>query len=794
MFRKSVLVILLLTCPALSNAQVSDPWRMLGETLRSEGLQCDVDSLFSNMAGLLSFEFRSEQEKGGTLYNYISNYSAIPTVDEIREGAPMLMEYINSKYSSSVSEKGLIAKAELGYFGRLAGIDSLLGYAYTAYKEAFEKGEENFLALYYSVNDRRYVRSPFVILGDVMLQNGHPDYAQSFYRQAYPLDVFSLDYLHTSNPENIFNNIWNSFDGIEMYKATYSYPLHMERLAKAAFLNGEADYEAYLNEAFYYAVERLFRSFISLDVFEQERLISLYSPIFASQYGNTDTGWAYDAALFIKGCSNSLLADIREEYLKEEDDIRPDNYELYAPRRITLDERRKQIKSLYPKSMFQDYLSAMETYRLEPTDSNKQAVRNISNRIQSSLTFSKSKMPSLSYTYKDVQRWLRPEEGAIEFVRTVPLDGGEPEYHALILTGKKIRPQRVFLCKESQLKDLIGNDPVGIYEKNSTTLYELVWNPVLKYLDRISTVYYSTDGIISLTNMEAAMTETGRRVFEMFDAIRLSSTKEILDYRRDFDSGNAVLYGGLTYHMSPKMMIAANSKYGNKYAASRGLINSADRKGWADLPGTKKEVERIAGIMSQESCACTLLTRTEGTEESFKHLSWNSPNILHLATHGFFLSGEESDVTYLESLALADMETGLRRSGLILSGGQSAWLGEKIPTHVEDGILLSEEIANLNLSNTRLAVLSACETALGSISEEGVDGLQKVFIRAGADNLILSLWKINDEATMQFMEAFYRTLFSSHDIIHAFREAQKYMYTSEMYSDPYFWAGFILIG
>jgi CHAT domain-containing protein len=134
------------------------------------------------------------------------------------------------------------------------------------------------------------------------------------------------------------------------------------------------------------------------------------------------------------------------------------------------------------------------------------------------------------------------------------------------------------------------------------------------------------------------------------------------------------------------------------------------------------------------------------------------------------------------------------RSGLILAGGNYAWQHGRAPRpDMEDGILTAYEISQMNLSNTELVVLSACETGLGDIQgNEGVYGLQRAFKIAGAKYLIMSLWQVPDRETMEFMTAFYRN-WLEHDmtIPDAFRKTQGEM--RDRFYNPYSWAGFVLV-
>ena len=119
--------------------------------------------------------------------------------------------------------------------------------------------------------------------------------------------------------------------------------------------------------------------------------------------------------------------------------------------------------------------------------------------------------------------------------------------------------------------------------------------------------------------------------------------------------------------------------------------------------------------------------------------------------------------------------------------------GETIPDNQEDGILQGSEIARMDLSNTDLVVLSACNTGLGDISEEGVAGLQMAFKKAGVKSLLLTLSKVDDEATAFFMNNFYEHLFSGMDKHASYKAAVNAMRSSEKFSDPKYWSSFILI-
>lgn len=134
----------------------------------------------------------------------------------------------------------------------------------------------------------------------------------------------------------------------------------------------------------------------------------------------------------------------------------------------------------------------------------------------------------------------------------------------------------------------------------------------------------------------------------------------------------------------------------------------------------------------------------------------------------------------------------LNRSGLLFAGANRAWTATGIIEDIEDGILTADEISRLNFYDTKLVVLSACETGLGEVvSTEGVFGLQRAFKLAGVKSLIMSLWKVPDEATSKLMQLFYNNWLSGMEVHRAFTTSQKQI--REEYLSPYYWAGFVIL-
>ena len=212
-------------------------------------------------------------------------------------------------------------------------------------------------------------------------------------------------------------------------------------------------------------------------------------------------------------------------------------------------------------------------------------------------------------------------------------------------------------------------------------------------------------------------------------------------------------------------------------------------------------MENIATELRKANWTCLLDTMSLGTEESFKSLSGMGTNTLHIATHGFYYTPEKANETGYKFLQLDNQtasaeDKALTRSGLIMSGANLVLEHKELPDNIEDGILTAKEIADVDLRGLDLVVLSACQTGLGDISQgEGVFGLQRGFKKAGANAILMSLWKVNDKATKTLMIQFYKNWLMGYSKRNALRLAQKHLRETEggKYNEPKYWAAFILL-
>ncbi|VAW26020.1 hypothetical protein MNBD_BACTEROID06-7, partial [hydrothermal vent metagenome] len=210
------------------------------------------------------------------------------------------------------------------------------------------------------------------------------------------------------------------------------------------------------------------------------------------------------------------------------------------------------------------------------------------------------------------------------------------------------------------------------------------------------------------------------------------------------------------------------------------------------LPGTEKEINALIQLLDKNGWTTSENLEYEATESAIKEIK--SPKIFHVATHGFFTPAQQvaQNAASGQKKATA-LENPLLRTGLLLTGAGDLLNKTEFNYNEEDGILTAYEAMNMNLDNTDLVVLSACETGLGETKVgEGVYGLQRAFMVAGAKTLIMSMFKVDDTATQKLMVNFYQKWIKTGNKRQSFVEAKKELRNE--YEDPIYWGAFIMIG
>jgi CHAT domain-containing protein len=427
--------------------------------------------------------------------------------------------------------------------------------------------------------------------------------------------------------------------------------------------------------------------------------------------------------------------------------------------------------------------------------------KELSQRSESFATLTEKKQ----YTWQDVQRKLKPDEAAIEIIRLrkfgiskIVTDSSDAKlkrypkreltdtvfYAALIVKQASKHPELIVLKNGNKLETQWLN-----YYRNSINAqktdelsYAQFWEPIAKGLGKkIKKIYFSPDGVYNSINLNTLLNpKTKHYLLEEIDLQLLTTSKDLLV------SKNEESYNKLAYLLGFPNYQTTKEKRATLVEKERGAqpayyaLNLERGNNLEDLPGTKTEVENIATMLSAKGWQPQVLVGDDALEETLKDAF--KPRVLHIATHGYFQA---------DSL-LSARTNPLLQSGLMLTGAGRTLAGDK-DDKTEDGILTAYEAMNLNLDNTDLVVLSACETGLGEIRNgEGVYGLQRAFKVAGAKSIIMSLWKVNDEATQQLITSFYQFWLESGDKRTAFKKAQLSILSK--YPNPYYWGAFVIVG
>ena len=418
--------------------------------------------------------------------------------------------------------------------------------------------------------------------------------------------------------------------------------------------------------------------------------------------------------------------------------------------------------------------------------------------------------------WKDISRNLDKDEVAIEFApvydgiyEEIPMFNKE-RYIAIVVTKNCKYPSIVSLCSQEEIEQLTNNLTrlsnskyiKNLYSSDTPKskgekLYKLIWEPLEAYVSKATTIYYSPIGALSSLSFNA-LSHEGVFLCEKYNMRMVSSIAEIIRLKTESNEihNSAAVYGGIAYDVDRSTLLANAGGYDHDRGGRVGE-DDQERAGWSFLAGTVDEALGIQQRLEGIGVETQLYMGDSANEESFKAFDRQSPNILHIATHGFFLSDPKQVATnpFLRSIDNRNVSRTthyLNRSGLLFAGGNRAWTGKEIIEGIDDGILTAEEISGLDLSNTDIVVLSACETGLGvSVSSEGVFGLQRAFKLAGVNTLIMSLWNVSDVTTSELMLQFYDNWMSGMEKHEAFYAAQKSIRNKSR--DPYRWAGFVMM-
>lgn len=418
---------------------------------------------------------------------------------------------------------------------------------------------------------------------------------------------------------------------------------------------------------------------------------------------------------------------------------------------------------------------------------------------------------TLDYTWKDIQKSLPADGCAIEFIQYEK--GGVDKLGAVVVRKKGLPVWIDLMSPDDFLQYETGNrtNENRLYSSSSTVknalyqdikLNEKIWNEGLKSaIGNSQKVYFSPDGYIHQLAIEYMLPESiaDKKFY------RLSSSRQII-LKRKTNLESALIVGGLTYLTEVPTIPEGNDALAYNY------LNGAHAY-FSHLSGTKDEAEQIFAARKRQGD--TLIMGDAATEPIIRELM-GQYSIVNLSTHGFFSAAGIPQGTDLKP-CLTDES--LSQSSLALSGANKSLWNFSFDTSNQDGILSAAELATLDLSKVDLAVISACQTALGRVTGDGVYGIQRGLKDAGVGAMLVSLWSVSDKATATLMARFHMNLAGGMDIYDAFLAARqsmidknnndspsikvrkfnprtmsvKYISETEEYSEPQYYDAFILI-
>ncbi len=381
----------------------------------------------------------------------------------------------------------------------------------------------------------------------------------------------------------------------------------------------------------------------------------------------------------------------------------------------------------------------------------------------------------LSHTFSEISSVLEADEVSIEIMQIPVYERtftGVLNYYAIITIQDSDYPELVNLGDSKELDDKYFK-----YYRNATMLkledkysYEKFWMALGEKVKDKKQVYISKDGIYNQVNLNTLKNEEGY-VIDRWNIELLTTTNDLIE------------------HKSRKVTVPENP------VALFGYPDYGSGSEIGALPGTKLEVEAIDKILKAEGVKTLLFQEGNASETNVKNMEKSS--VYHFATHGFFLpdAGSLPQERLFGVEPSVAKENPMLRSGILFAGAGDTYSGlnTKELSLDDNGVLTAYEAMNLNMEGVEFVVLSACETGLGDVKTgEGVYGLQRAFLVAGANRIIMSLWKVNDAATQELMTHFYKNLISmNYDVQSAFKVAQ--LELKKNFPEPYYWGAFVLI-
>jgi CHAT domain-containing protein/tetratricopeptide (TPR) repeat protein len=386
---------------------------------------------------------------------------------------------------------------------------------------------------------------------------------------------------------------------------------------------------------------------------------------------------------------------------------------------------------------------------------------------------------------------------------TLRKDGGKPVFGMVGLSD----PATVDAAILKYRKD-IQNEDIELDEMQDSgqSAYTMVWKPLESSVDGKAKVFVVPDGTLNILPFAALVDKGGKYLIERVDLHIYTTSRNLLPSHLPDAKGGYMINAGPDYNSDDVAGKETLEKARSRSRASsvqegmRGLSSGMRGLRFSPLPGAEREGQLIRQTVEGKGKPAIIFSKADAQEKVLRDMQ-DPPEILHIATHGFFLKADDTLRNRLLKLQRGgDIQlpppgdNPLLRSGLAFAGiNANAQLLGEIDTD-NDGVLTALEVLSLNLTGTRLAILSACETGLGEIHEgEGVYGLRRAFQEAGVGSVVSSLWEVSDAGTQTLMAALYGRLLTGVPPHKALRDAQLEMLRIGQWSSPYIWSAFFMV-
>jgi len=599
-----------------------------------------------------------------------------------------------------------------------------------------------------------------LFLGDVELKKGAYREALDYYKNA--IKIY----------KKIFNKQHPSYVKATAHLGRGYYMLDKFRRAKKYTQEVLENYTAYINEFFPALSEREKARFWSKIREDFEFFNNLSINRASKKKRSRLLGEVYDHTMSTKSLLLSSSIKVRNQILSSNDSSLIANYNTWVDK-----------KELLTKVLAMNQNQQKES-GLDPKDLEKE-IEEIEKELSSQSTIFDQTAHHKESDWRELQKVLDKDEAAIEIIRYRHFDKTFTDsviYAALIVKPKKKRPELVVLPKGNLLESnfLRYYRYCIIYNIDDENSYNYFWKPIHDRLPENTKIYLSTEGVYNQINLEAIMHPDGKFIIDHNNIVLLGNTADLIAEDEEIVTGKATsevaLFGNPVFY---------------KDLSEKEFLQYNDRQ-ISQLPGTQNEVAKLDSLLKKQAVAqADIFVNRAATEDKIKTLQ--NPKIFHIATHGFFMPDEENK--HESEIANKAVNNPLLRSGLLLTNaGDLMANGNVYSFNKEPGVLTAYEAMSLNLDNTELVVLSACETGRGENKVgEGVYGLQRSFLVAGAKSIIMSLFKVSDDATQELMVNFYKNWLSEGmEKRAAFREAKRSLMNK--FKDPLFWGAFVMIG